>query len=69
MDKNGNCRSNMDENVHNFNPKRAGGLNQPALFSIVHFSMRKGVWKSQMLILFLIHYELSENQNLFFGFS
>ena len=32
------------------------GLNQPALFSNAPFSMKKGVWRSQ------IHYELSENK-------
>ena len=25
-----------------------GGLNQPALFSTVHFSKKKGVWRSQI---------------------
>ena len=32
-----------------FNPIGAGGgLNQPALFSNVHFSMKKGFWRSQI---------------------
>ena len=53
-----------------FNPIRVGGgLNQPALFSNVHFSMKKGVWRSKISWLFLIHYELSENQKKKFGFS
>ena len=31
------------------NPIRAdGGLNQPALFSNVHLSMKKGVWRSKI---------------------
>jgi len=48
--------------------KWRGGLNQPALFSNVHFSMKKGFWRSQISWLFLIHYELLENQkkNCFF---
>ena len=45
-----------------------GGLNQPALFSNVHFSMKKGFWRSQISWLFLIHYELSENQKKNFWF-
>ena len=31
-----------------FNPIRAGGLNQPALFSDGNFSIKKGVWRSQI---------------------
>ena len=51
------------------NPNRAGeGLNQPALFSNGYFSMKKGVWRSKISWLFLIHYELSENQKKFFWF-
>ena len=50
------------------NPIRAGGLNQPALFSDSYFFMKKGVWRSKILWLFLIHYELSENQKKFFWF-
>ena len=30
--------------------------------------MKKGVWRTQISWLFLIHYELSENQKYFFGF-
>ena len=30
------------------NPIRAGGLNQPALFSDGYFSMKKGVWRSKI---------------------
>ena len=44
--------------MYHFNRIRAGG----ALFSNVHFSMKKGVYMSQILCLFLIHYELSENK-------
>ena len=52
------------------NPIRVGGgLNQPALFSDGYFSMKKGVWRSQISWLFLIHYELSEKQKKIFGFS
>ena len=52
-----------------FNPIRlGGGLNQPALFSDGYFSMKKGVWRSKISWLFLIHYELSENQKKFFWF-
>ena len=55
--------------LFHFNPIRAGGgLNQPALFSTVHFSKKKGVWRSQISWLFLIHYELSENQKKIFWF-
>ena len=46
------------------NPIGAGG----GLFSNVHFSMKKGFWKSQISWLFLIHYELSENQIFFLFF-
>ena len=35
-------------NTNAFNPIRAGGLNQPALFSDGYFSMKKGVWRSQI---------------------
>ena len=45
-----------------------GGLKQPVLFSDGYFSMKKGVWRSQISWLFLIHYELSENQKIFFWF-
>ena len=48
--------------------ERGGGLNQPALFSNVHFSMKKGFWRSQISWLFLIHYELSDNQKKIFWF-
>ena len=49
------------------NPIRSGGgLNQPALFSDGYFSMKKGVWRPQISWLFLIHYELSEKQIMFF---
>ena len=57
------------------NPIRAGGgLNHPALFSDGYFSIRKGVWRSKISWLFLIHYELSEIQkkmfyHIDFGFS
>ena len=44
------------------------GLNQPALFSDGYFSMKKGVWMYKFLWLFLINYELSENQNKIFWF-
>ena len=37
------------------------------LFTNIHFSMQKGVWRSQNSWLFLIHYELSEDQ-IFFWF-
>ena len=33
-----------------------------ALFSDGYFYMKKGVWRSKISWLFLIHYELSENQ-------
>ena len=36
------------------------GLNQSALFSDGYFSIKKGVWRSQISWPFLIHYELSE---------
>ena len=32
------------------NPYRVGGLNQPSLYSTIHFSMKKGVWRSQIFI-------------------
>ena len=51
-----------------FNPIWVGGLNQPALFSDGYFSMKKGVWRSQISWLFLIHYELSEKQKKIFWF-
>ena len=38
------------------------GFKVPALFSGGYFSMKKGVWRSQISWLFLIHYEISENQ-------
>ena len=44
------------------------GLNQSALFSDGYFSIKKGVWRSQISWLFLIHYELSEKQKKFFWF-
>ena len=50
------------------NPIRAGGLNQPALYSDGYFSMKKGVWRSKISWLFLIHYNLSENQKKLFCF-
>ena len=46
-----------------------GGLNQPALFSNVHFSMKKGVWRSQISRLFLVHFELSKIKKKVFGWS
>ena len=50
-----------------FNPIDEGrGHNVPALFSDGYFSMKKGVWRSKISWLFLIHYELSENQKIFF---
>ena len=39
------------------------------LFSNVHISMKKGVRRSQISRLFLIHYELSENNNKKIVFS
>jgi len=49
-----------DVEENRVNPYRAGGrLNQIALFSYGYFSIKKGVWRSKI---FLIHYELSENQ-------
>ena len=53
---------------HNWVNKSAGGLNQPTLFSNVHFSMKKGVWRPQILWLFLIHYKLSDNPKNFLVF-
>ena len=38
------------------NPSRAGGLNQPTLFSDKYFSMKKWVWRSQILWLFLEYF-------------
>ena len=54
------------EIILSFNPIRAGGLNQHALFSDGYFSMKKGVWRSKIWWLFLIHYELSENKKWVF---
>ena len=41
-------------------------MNQPPLFSDGYFSMKKGVWRSKIPWLFLIDYELLENQKEFF---
>ena len=54
--------------IFRVNPNLREGLYQPAFFSNVHFSKKKGVWRSKISWLFLIHYELSENQKKIFWF-
>ena len=43
-----------------------GRPNVSALFSEGNFSKKKGVWRSEISWLFLIYYELSENQKNWF---
>ena len=51
------------------NPNSVGGGHiVPALFLDGYFSQKKWVWRSKISWLFLIHYELSENQKIFFWF-
>ena len=40
--------SHVIKNLQDFNPIRARGLNQPALFSDGYFSMKKGIGWSQI---------------------
>ena len=52
-----------------FNPIGAGGHNNVhTLFQMAISPRKKGVWRSQISWLFLIHYELLENQKKFFWF-
>ena len=46
-----------------------GGAESFCTFSNIHFSIKKGVCRSQISWLFLIHYELLENKKKNFGFS
>ena len=50
-----------------FNPN-GGGVDCAQTFLDGYFSMKKGVWKSQISWLFLIPYEIWENQNFWGGF-
>ena len=45
------------------------GRGGPALFSDGYSSMKKGVWRSKIPWLFLIHYKLSENQKKIWFFT
>ena len=45
-----------------FNPNRMGEAESSRTLFINSFLHKKGVWRSQILWLFLIHYELSKNQ-------
>ena len=57
----------VDEKRIMLNPIGAGvGNSVPTLFSDGYFSMKKGVLRSEISWLFLIHYKLSENK---IGFS
>ena len=52
-----------------FNPIRAGGgWISPPFFQMAISPWQKGVWRSKISWLFLIHYELSEKQKKFFRF-
>ena len=51
-----------------FYPNRAEGWISPHYFQTGYFSMKKVVWRFPISWLFLIHYELSENQKKNFWF-